>query len=113
MQWIQLAFFVMRMIIKYGPKLWKLGNEIYHDVEGKQNEDGSPLSSEQSANIYNQKATRKIVGKTGRAPDVRKLNALREDVWKKNNPGNVPKPLSNVRLRAMPRKRARGKARIG
>ena len=101
-QWIQLGMFAVKMIIKWGPKIWKLGNDVYHDIEGKRDIDGDALTSDQSANSYNQKAVRVVAGFTGKAYSPRNLNALREDVWKRNNIGSKPNLLKDARLRAMP-----------
>jgi len=101
-RWIQLGMFALQMLIKWGPKIWKLGNNVYRDIEEKRNETGGTLTSDESAKSYNEKAVRVVAGATGKAYSPRNLNALREDVWKRNNIGSKPKPLKDARLRAMP-----------
>ena len=112
MQWIQIAIFAMRMIIKYGPKAWKIGKGIYDDVEAKFHEDGRALSSDESARVFNLSASTAVTQRKVRIKraTTEKLNELREDVWRYKNPGKSPKALYNARYRVMPKNR-RGKAR--
>lgn len=102
MNWIKIAMFAVGMIIKYGPTLWKLGKQIYDDIEQKKMVD-STMSSEQKAIMFNRTAERAYIGQSRETPDRKTLNMFREDVWKAKNPGKTGKPLKDVRLNVLPR----------
>ena len=99
MKWIQLAVFATRMILRYGPKLWKLGKEIFDDIEQRRRQDGTPLAKEEKAAVFNTLAERAIVEQKGYEPRRPALNVLRENVWRYRNPGKTPKRLADARLR--------------
>jgi len=82
------------MIWKYGPGLWKLGKDIYDDVESR-----SLNTSESKAIAYNRRAEQAFVGQKGYMPRRRTLNEFREAVWKYRNPGKTAMPLMDARLR--------------
>jgi len=100
MKWLQVAFLVIRMLWKYGPTVWKLGNQIYKDVEGRTHPDGEKLASEESAKAFNDIAVTEAIKKFGEVPKRSELNKFREQVWKRNNIGKTAKKLRDPRLRA-------------
>jgi len=99
MKWLQLAFLIIRMLWKYGPAAWKLGNNIYHDVEGRVRPGGDKLTSEERAKAFNDIAVTQSIKKYGEVPKRVELNKFRENVWKRNNIGKTAKPLRDPRLR--------------
>jgi len=102
MNWIKFAMFAVNMLIKYGPALWKLGKQIYDDIERKAAVD-STITPEQKAIIFNRTAERAYTGQRGKTPNRKTLNAFRENVWKAKNPGKTGKPLGDVRLNILPK----------
>jgi hypothetical protein len=99
MRWIQLALFAVRMIWKYGPTVWKLGNKIYHEVEARVHKDGEKLLSEESAVAFNHKVVQRSIDRYDEMPGRSEINKFREDVWKRNNIGKTAKRLKDPRLR--------------
>lgn len=104
MRWVQLAFFIVRMLWRYGPPLWKIGNDIYHDIESKSGAGGKALSSEEKADTFNRKAQMAYTGSHGYMPRRPMLNEFREAVWKRNNIGKEPRKLMDARLRVLPKR---------
>jgi hypothetical protein len=99
MKWLQLAFLIIRMLWKYGPAAWKLGNNIYRDVESRTHSGGDKLTSEESAKAFNDIVVTQSIKKYGEVPKRPELNKFREHVWKRNNIGKTAKRLRDPRLR--------------
>jgi len=99
MKWIQLAIYAVRMILRYGPKLWALGKEIYDDLEKRRRPDNTPLGAEEKATVFNHLAERAVADTKGIVPRRPVLNRYREDVWQYRNPGKRAKRLADARLR--------------
>ena len=100
----QLIFFAIKMLWEYGPRIWKLGKEIYDKVEGShssvpESRITEPLTSELKAIKFNRLAETAISGLTGVEPKRSELNQFRERVWKYRNPNATPKDLADARLR--------------
>jgi hypothetical protein len=110
MGWIQLAIFIVQMLIKYGPTLWKLGKQIYDEIEARIH-GGETLTSDQKAIAFNRTAERAYVAQTSTQPTRKVLNEFRENVWTLKNPGKEPKPLTDVRLRILPKGKTAGAKR--
>ena len=100
MKWLEVAFLVIRMLWTYGPTVWKLGNNIYHDVEGRVRPGGGKLTSEESAKAFNDISVTEAIKQFGEVPHRSELNKFREQVWKRNNIGKTAKKLRDPRLRA-------------
>lgn len=104
MGWIQILITAIKMLVKYGPTVWKLAKQIYDDVEGRSYADGTKMKSETSAKEFNRQAEGLIVPKTKKKMARPDLNELREDVWKYRNPGKTPKEIFDAKYRAMPKR---------
>jgi len=105
MNYVQIIFFAIKMLWEYGPKLWKLGKEIYDKIEQTSTHvDGSreakPLTSDQKAKEFNRQALNSVARYKGYMPKRTAVNEFRENVWKYRNPNATPKELSDARLRA-------------
>jgi hypothetical protein len=102
MEWktvIQMIIFSVKMIMRYGPSLWKIGKNIYDDVEGMSKEAPEPLSSTSKAQQWNNKALVYHIENKGIVPPRLKLNELRENVWTaKNQLAEDRKPISDPKL---------------
>jgi len=105
MKWIQIALLIIQMLWKYGPTMWKLGNDIYHEVEGHIAPEGTKPTSTEKAAAFNRIAVTESVRKYKEIPKRSELNRFREDVWKRNNINKVAKRIEDARLRALQTKR--------
>ena len=104
MKWIQLAIFAVRMVLRYGPKLWNLGKQIYDDIESR-----GLVSTEAKARAFNNQAELPFTEIAGYMPTRPTLNEFRESVWRYRNPWKNPQRLKDARLR-IGKKRTKEKA---
>jgi hypothetical protein len=94
-----MVIFSVKMLIRYGPGLWKIGKDIYDDVEDLSANSTEPLSSTTKAQEWNNKALVYEIEKKGVVPTMNKLNRMREDVWTaKNKLAEDRKPISDPKL---------------
>lgn len=98
-KWLSLAVYVIRMVWKYGPRLWKIGRELYDEIEARCSPDGTPLDATEKAVVFNEVAQKAIAEHKGYVPRRPVVNLYRERVWRYRNPGKTPKRLTDARLR--------------
>jgi hypothetical protein len=84
------VMFWVKMLIRWGPTVWKMGQKIYRDVEGVYSE----KSSDVKATRFYEDVRYEMAQKKKPRPWIADVNRLREDVWDKNNPGKTRKPLT-------------------
>ena len=107
MNWIQAVIFAIQMLIKYGPKLWDLGKKLYDEIEQRR-ANGTNMNSDQKAQAFNGRAAMIYAGQQGYQANRKILNEFRENVWTHKNPGKERKPLSDPRLKIMPKGKTAG-----
>lgn len=84
MKWI---VFILKCIITYGPKLWKIGRELYDNIEKW----SSDKKGEEKAKMFDRAA--KVNFRTVNKVDPTDLTVkeFREDVWKSKNWNKIKK----------------------
>lgn len=102
--WVKLGL----LVLEYGYKIVKFLLEKYNAIE-KEAEVVDGITSDQKANSWNNHVLTKFLFAKERTPGRSELNKLRETVWAAKNPGKIPKPLKDPRLRVRGKKP--GKAR--
>lgn len=83
--WLQTAVLVLKIIIEYGPGVYKIGREIYDAVERwaeeKRTKGGQQPSSADKAGVYDVA----LAARAGNLPRQRR-ERLRELIWQSRNP---------------------------
>ena len=88
------VLFSARMAVWYGPRLWKIGREIYDRIE-KRRVSGRPLCSEAKALAFDRELLAAWLDLKSSKPTRAARDRFRENVWKAKNPGLEPKPLED------------------
>jgi hypothetical protein len=98
LNWIKWALFISQMIIRYGPKLWKLGKEIYNEIERRVDSKNEKLSSDAKAKAFNKLAVSPYMKHKKKVPMHPDLNRFRENIWTAKNRGKTRKALKDPKL---------------
>ena len=83
----QTILFILDVIVKYGPSIFKLLLDAYDWVEDKMRDH----KSDEKAKAFNKKLKEDFAISEG-------INEAREDIWKVKNPDKTPTPLEDETL---------------
>lgn len=113
MSWVSAVILAIELLVKYGPRIYKLGKEIYDYIEEKTRTTvraETPITSDEKAERFNNKVAEKLTA-AGRRMSRSEINEFREAIWEKKNPGKTPKPLTDQRLMYGTATRKQGKTK--